>query len=241
MDMNSFEQNIITSKKSMNINYTEPTKIKIIPMCKKEHKNTRKSIYPHGYLKVVLGCMFSGKTTYIIRECKKWQSIGKRVLLLNYVMDKRYTNKNEIVSHDKIKVDCIMLRGFDELLQSTINNYDVILINEGQFFSDLCKTVLKWCDELRKIVIVSGLDGDYLRVKFGEIIDLIPDCDEIIKLKAYCSMCKDGTEALFSWKITKNKNLIDIGTDNYVPLCRQHYNKQKKLATCRDTTVYGIN
>jgi thymidine kinase len=73
------------------------------------------------------------------------------------------------------------------------------------------------------------------------MVDLIPDCDEIIKLKAYCSMCKDGTEALFSWKTTKNKNLIDIGTDNYVPLCRQHYNKQKNLATHRDTTIYSIN
>lgn len=193
-------------------------------------KIVNKSIYTDGYLKVILGCMFSGKTSYIIRECKKWQSIGKNVLMINYMMDKRYTDTNEIVSHDKIKVDCIMLDSFEELLLPALMNYDVILINEGQFFKNLRETVLKWCDELKKIVVVSGLDGDYLRGKFGEMTDLILDCDEIIKLKAYCSMCKDGTEAIFSWKTvnnTNNKNLIEIGTDIYVPLCRYHYNNQK--------------
>jgi len=152
-------------------------------------------------------------------------------------MDNRYTDRNEVVTHDKIKVDCIMLREFDELLPSSLNNYDVILINEGQFFNKLRDNVLNWCDKMKKIVVVSGLDGDFKRGKFGEMVDLIPDCDEIIKLKAYCSMCKDGTEALFSWKITNNNNLIDIGTDNYVPLCRYHYNKQKELLSNRNTNV----
>jgi len=220
----------------ISINYAEPNNtIKI--KNKNEEENIKKSKYSYGYLKVVLGCMFSGKTTYIIRECKKWQSIGKNVLMINYIMDNRYTDRNEVVTHDKIKVDCIMLREFDELLPSSLNNYDVILINEGQFFNKLRVNVLNWCDKLKKIVVVSGLDGDFKRGKFGEMVDLIPDCDEIIKLKAYCSMCKDGTEALFSWKITNNNNLIDIGTDNYVPLCRYHYNKQKELLSNRNTNV----
>jgi thymidine kinase len=130
-----------------------------------------------------------------------------------------------------------MLREFDELLPSVLNNYDVILINEGQFFNKLRDNVLNWCDRMKKIVVVSGLDGNFKRGKFGEMVDLIPDCDEIIKLKAYCSLCKDGTEALFSWKTTKNNNLIDIGTDNYIPLCRYHYNKQKKMLSVRNTNV----
>jgi thymidine kinase len=180
----------------------------------------------NGYLKIVTGCMFSGKTSYIIRECKKWQSIGKNVLMINYDLDKRYSDKNQVVSHDKFKIDCIMVNDLD----IDVSEYDVILINEAQFFSQLKDHVNIWCDELKKIVVVSGLDGDYLRGKFGEVLDLIPSCDEFIKLKAYCSMCKDGTDAIFTWKIHNNndiKNIIDIGVHNYTPLCRKHYNIQK--------------
>lgn len=190
--------------------------------------------YPDGYLKLVMGCMFSGKTTYIIRECKKWQSINKNVLMINYAMDKRYSDKDKVVSHDRLSVDCVMVDKFTDKLNLMIENYDVILINEGQFFSDLRKNVKYWCDELKKIVVVSGLDGDYIRGKFGEITDLIPDCDDLIKLKAYCSICKDGTDAIFTWKVIDNpanpkKVLIDIGTDKYVPLCRKHYNEEKGI------------
>lgn len=188
--------------------------------------------FPNGYLKIVTGCMFSGKTTYIIRECKKWQSIGKHVLMINYALDRRYSDQDKIISHDKYSVDCMMIDKFTPKLSKKIEAYDVILINEGQFFSDLKINVHYWCDELKKIVVVSGLDGDFMRGKFGEILDLIPSCDDHIKLKAYCSMCKDGTDAIFTWKI-KNRSLdcsvvVDIGIDKYVPLCRKHYNQECK-------------
>ena len=241
-----YSQNSNSSDSDSNSNDSEISiifdkKVKIEHMDSKDNlKVVKKTPYASGYLKVVLGCMFSGKTTYIVRECKKWQSIGKNVLMINYILDTRYTNKNEVVTHDQIKVDCVMLNNFNELLSSSINNYDVILVNEGQFFSNLRNTVLKWCDDYNKIVVVSGLDGDYMRGKFGEMTDLIPDCDEIIKLKAYCSMCADGTDALFSWKLSNNDNLIDIGSDNYVPLCRYHYNKQKSI-TFDNTIVNKSN
>jgi thymidine kinase len=190
-------------------------------------------VFPDGYLKLVIGCMFSGKTSYIIRECKKWQSIGKNVLMINYALDTRYTNQNKVVSHDKYSIDCMMVDKFSSKLSKKIEMYDVILINEAQFFSDLRSYAKHWCDDLKKIVVVSGLDGDYLRGRFGEILDLIPDCDELIKLKAYCSFCKDGTDAIFTWKIKDNPTdvdvVIDIGSDKYVPLCRKHYNNERYM------------
>lgn len=192
-------------------------------------------VFPNGYLKIVTGCMFSGKTTYIIRECKKWQSIGKHVLMINYALDRRYSDQDKVVSHDKYSVDCMMVDKFTPKLSKKIESYDVILINEGQFFPDLKVNVHHWCDELKKIVVVSGLDGDFMRGKFGEILDLIPDCDDHIKLKAYCSMCKDGTDAVFTWKVkdrpTDCNVVVDIGTDKYVPLCRKHYNQERKKTT----------
>ena len=163
-------------------------------------------IYPHGYLKIVIGCMFSGKTTYIINECRKWQRLGKRALIINYALDKRYSDEDKVMSHDKIGIDCLMMENltFDRLERSSVHTYDIVLINEGQFFPNLKDQVKYLVDDLKKIVVVSGLDGDFLRGRFGEILDLIPDCDELIKLKAYCPKCSNGTEAIFTWKTEDN-------------------------------------
>ena len=183
--------------------------------------------YPEGYLKLIIGCMFSGKTSSIIAECTRWKSIGMNVLVINYDLDKRYSDKDMAITHDKNGIDCTMLR---ELSNHNVNDYDVILVNEGQFFGDLKENVLQWCDEMKKIVIVSGLDGDYLRKPFGQILELIPYADDYIKLKAYCVMCKDGTEGIFTWKTIDRdpQAVVDIGTDKYIPVCRKHYNDNNK-------------
>lgn len=78
---------------------------------------------------------------------------------------------------------------------------------------------------LKKHVVVSGLDGDCFRNTFGDIIKLIPICDSVDKLTAYCNKCNDGTLAPFSKKIIQTSNsLIDIGgSDKYIPVCRHHY------------------
>ena len=74
-----------------------------------------------------------------------------------------------------------------------------------------------------KIVYVGGLDGDFNMKKFGQILDLIPYSDNIVKLTSLCMNCKDGTKALFSKRITNNESQIVIGSDNYIPLCRKCY------------------
>ena len=78
----------------------------------------------------------------------------------------------------------------------------------------------------RKHVIVVGLDGDSNRVNFGEIHKLIPLCDDIIKLKAYCSICKDGTLGLFSKRISESKEKVLVGSEeDYIAVCRKCYLK----------------
>ncbi len=189
------------------------------------------SIHVNGYLKIVIGCMFSGKTTYIINECKKWKRLGKRALIINYALDRRYSNDDKVISHDEIGVDCLMMHKLTFDTSINIDSYDIILVNEGQFFPNLKEKVKYLVDFLKKIVIISGLDGDYLRNSIGDILELIPDCDELIKLKAYCSLCSNGTEAIFTWKTQDNPTdkevLIDIGTEKYIPLCRKHYNQER--------------
>ena len=100
------------------------------------------------------------------------------------------------------------------------------MIDEGQFFPDLKEYVVKWCEEYKKNIIVIGLDGDYKRNPFGQILDLIPIADNVMKLKAMCKLCSDGTEALFTHRLTTEDEQVLIGNSNYIPVCRQHYLEQ---------------
>ena len=108
-----------------------------------------------------------------------------------------------------------------------VKRAEAIFINEGQFFGDLKETVLNWCENLGKHIYIVGLDGDRHRNKFGQLLDLIPFADYYEKLHAKCILCRDGTDAIFTFDQSTNTNLsqtqIVVGTDQYLPLCRKHY------------------
>lgn len=177
-----------------------------------------------GYLHLILGPMFSGKTTEIIRLYNNYSKIDKRILVINYKEDNRY-HDTLLSTHDKIMIPSVNLFKLEELADEEINTYDVILINEGQFFTDLVTQVLKYIEKMNKIVYVCGLDGDFRRKKFGSILDLIPYCNEITKLKAFCAICKNGKPGLFSKRIIQDETQIVIGNDIYIPVCRGCYIK----------------
>ena len=102
-------------------------------------------------------------------------------------------------------------------------NSKVVLINEAQFFPDLEDNVKLMLKE-KKQVYVAGLDGDFEQKKFGQILELIPLCDKFTKFTSLCAMCKNGTPAIFSKRLTKEKEQMIIGSDNYLPVCRSCYN-----------------
>jgi thymidine kinase len=96
------------------------------------------------------------------------------------------------------------------------------LIEEGQFFTDLYKYVILWCQTKR--VYIAGLNGDANKQLFGDIHTLIPHADEIIFMKALCKTCNDGTPAIFSKKMITNNNLIEVGgSELYSAVCRKHF------------------
>ena len=168
-------------------------------------------------LNLIIGPMFSGKTTELLRIAKRLSSINLKVLLLNYFEDKRYSD-SEMSTHDKTSLPCEFISDFNNVNYS---NYDVICINEAQFFSGLvnfCKKVL--LDN--KTLYICGLDGDFKQEKFGELLDLIPLSDSITKLHAFCSLCKDGTHAHFTKRLVSNECQKLIGTEEYIPVCRKH-------------------
>jgi len=174
-----------------------------------------------GYLELILGPMFSGKTTYLIRTYDRSIKNGNNVLVINYSEDTRYSNKM-LSSHDQVMIPCVFSKSlYSAIHNNDINSYHVVLINEGQFFDDLYESVLYLVETLHKSVYICGLDGDFKRQRFGTLLDLVPLCDKITKLNSRCNFCDNP--ALFSHRITSEKEQVVIGVNNYVPLCRNCY------------------
>jgi thymidine kinase len=166
--------------------------------------------------------MFSGKTSKIIETYKKYKYIGKNAVVVNYAEDTRY-HETMLSTHDKVMIPCIHALRLSNIRDDVLLKADIIFINEGQFFADVFEMVRELVDTHGKIVYISALDGDFLRNKFGQVLDLIPYCNAVTKLSALCAECKDGTPASFSHRISTELNQVVIGSDNYQPLCRKCY------------------
>lgn len=182
-----------------------------------------------GYLGIYLGPMFSGKTTRLIQLHKTNTYIGKKIVVINFYADTRY-HDTMLSTHDHIMIPCILMDDLRDAWKNPENTHyeeihsaNMILINEGQFFKHLFEIVLEMVEKEKKEVHICGLDGDFKRNVFGEILQLIPYCDHIEKLTSLCACCKDGTPGLFSHRITGENEQIVVGSDNYKPLCRKCY------------------
>ena len=168
-------------------------------------------------LNLIIGCMFSGKTSELLRIAKRLKSIDISVLMINYHEDTRYSN-NTICSHDNQELPSEFVEDLEKI---NYDKYDVICINEAQFFTGLLDFCLKALKD-NKVVYVCGLDGDYKQEPFGELLNLIPYCDNITRLSAFCKICKNGTKAHFTKRITDSKEQKVIGVNEYIPVCRNH-------------------
>ena len=127
-----------------------------------------------------------------------------------------------LATHDNVTIPCIKTDNLLNLITTEdIYFSQVILINEGQFFPDLLLFVEDMLSKANhKKIYVCGLDGDFTQNRFGQILDLIPLCDKVSKLTSLCSICKNGTPGIFSKRITSQREQIVVGSDNYIPVCR---------------------
>ena len=181
-----------------------------------------------GKIELILGPMFSGKSTRLIELMRKYVYKAKKTIMVKFYADQRYTDKSEVVTHDLIKYDsinCKILRNsFD-----TLKEYDVIGIDEGQFFADLVEV----CEELAlmgKIVLIAALNGDFRMEPFPVIQRIIAKADKIKLLKAYCFNCHK--DAKFSLRIVQSNETVLIGAgESYKPACREchvFFSKQRE-------------
>jgi thymidine kinase len=182
-----------------------------------------------GYLELIVGPMYSGKTSKLFNIHKQYTFCEVKTLVINYEEDTRYS-QTMLSTHDKSMIPCIKsttLEGISDIANGNLTNEfsdaSVILINEGQFFKDIVSWVSMAVEVYKKKVYICGLDGDFQRRKFGNWLDLIPLCDKVSKLHSFCSICK-SKPAIFSHRISKVKTQKLIGSSCYVPLCRTCYN-----------------
>lgn len=188
---------------------------------------------PHGYLELILGSMFSGKTSYLLDVYKKCMFCNIPVAVINYAADDRYTSEPMLSTHDKQMIPCILATTISDAIQNNsemIACVETILINEGQFFPDIEDQVKQLVEVGNKRVYICGLDGDFERKPIGNLLQLVPFSDHIIKLKSLCSLCRDGTPGVFSFRTSREVDQVVIGSSNYVPLCRGCY---QKAAHCK--------
>ena len=177
-----------------------------------------------GYLKIILGCMFSGKSTELIRRLSRYEAVGIPTLLINSSLDTR--TDNNVKTHNNLTKSARKTKN----LMSLVNSIEYLTnnvsgIDEAQFFTDLKEFVLY--SENNKIIIIVGLDGDSDRQPFGQILECIPLCDEVVKLTAMDMLSKDGTKAIFSKRISNNNDSkILIGADEkYLAVSRNNFLK----------------
>lgn len=197
-----------------------------------------------GYLRVIIGPMYSGKSTLlldIIRQfsketvrnrfdsnfVNKQETNNKKFMVINHSSDTRY-GKNVISTHNKQQYPCYSLSKLSEIEVSPEYNKIYkeskrIIIDESQFFDSksLYQFVYESVIFLHKTVIVSGLSGDSNQQKFGGILDLLPLADKIDVLYATCSHC--GEIAPFTKRIVNNTSKTLVGSvGTYEPVCRDH-------------------
>jgi len=195
-----------------------------------------------GTLYLKFGPMFSGKTTWLNGELTEFADTGFSVLKITNIKDVRKdvagnsdsgTTHNSAIETLSPKVHRIKA---SNLCDIDVNNYNVIGIDEAQLFQDLTQVVERWVEDFGKHVRVVGLDGDFRKCRWGDILSLIPLSNGAEKLNARCTICLRELErmnfrgnllsisASFTKRLTDSTVQEDIGgSDKYMPVCRYHH------------------
>ncbi len=170
-----------------------------------------------GWIEVICGSMFSGKTEELIRRLKRAKIANQRIEIYKPSIDTRY-QEGEIVSHDENSIPSIPIDNAASILLLT-QKVDVVAVDEAQFLDD---GLIDVCNKLAvegTRVIVAGLDMDYLGKPFGPLPGLLATAEYITKLHAICARC--GNIASYSWRKTPvNKQIVLGEKDVYEPRCR---------------------
>lgn len=175
------------------------------------HKHT-------GWIEVICGSMFSGKTEELIRRVHRTEFARQKAIVFKPGLDNRYT-EDQVVSHSRMSAPSINIEDITELSRYITDDLDVVAIDEAQFFSDAIVDVCNQLADQGLRVIVAGLDQDYRGVPFGPMPQLLAIAEYVTKLNAICVKC--GNPASRTQRLVKDDHTILVGaSDFYEARCR---------------------
>lgn len=180
--------------------------------------------YREGYIEVICGCMFAGKTEELIRRINVLSYARKNILVFKPKIDDRYST-TEIASHAGSKVPCIVISEAKEILDHVNYDTDVVAIDEVQFFDEDVVDICEYLADSGLRVMVAGLDKDFRGEPFGVLPDLLTRAEFVTKLTAVCAKC--GAPATRTQRIINGKPasfndpIVLVGAkEAYEPRCR---------------------
>jgi len=178
-----------------------------------------------GWIEVICGSMFSGKTEELIRRLKRARIARQKVEIFKPKIDTRY-DEEDVVSHDANSIRSTPVDSSNQILLMA-NDFDVVGIDEAQFFDEELAAVCNTLANNGVRVIVAGLDMDYLGKPFGPIPSLLATAEYVTKVHAICPYC--GDLANYTHRTVDQDGQVMLGeAEAYEPLCRKHYTEFRK-------------
>ncbi|MEE9373877.1 MAG: thymidine kinase [Saprospiraceae bacterium] len=174
-----------------------------------------------GWIEIITGCMFSGKSEELIRRLKRAQIANQNLICFKPIKDDRYADE-QVVSHDSNSQDSISIEKSTEILKYVEQSTNIIGIDEGQFFDMDIVEVTQKLALSGKRVVVAGLDLDFRGIPFGPMPHLMAVAEYVTKVHAICPHC--GNLATHSYRLSEETDTVVIGEkDKYEPRCRMCY------------------
>ncbi len=182
--------------------------------------------YREGWIEVICGCMFAGKTEELIRRINVLSFAKKKIIIFKPKIDDRYSS-TQIVSHAGRSIDCITIDKASEMLDylKKEEDVDVVAIDEVQFFDEDVVAICDYLADQGKRVMVAGLDKDFRGEPFGVMPELLTRAEFVTKLTAVCAKC--GAPATRTQRLINNEPasfhdpIVLVGaTEHYEPRCR---------------------
>ena len=172
-----------------------------------------------GWIEVIAGPMFSGKSEELIRLLRRSLIARQRVQVFKPRLDNRYS-EGDVVSHSQMRIPCVLVERSDEILPRLDPRTEVVGIDEAQFFDEGLPALCGHLANLGKRVIVAGLDMDYRGVPFGPMPVLLAVAERVQKISAICSRC--GAPAAYTQRLVASDELVVVGAAGaYEARCRR--------------------
>ena len=172
-----------------------------------------------GWIEVIAGPMFSGKSEELIRLLRRAAIARQRVQVFKPKLDNRYS-EGDVVSHTQMRIPCELVERADEIRSRLDPRTEVVGIDEAQFFDDALPRVCGHLANLGKRVIVAGLDMDYRGIPFGPMPELLAVAEEVHKIHAICTSC--GAQAAYTQRLIESDELVVVGASGaYEARCRR--------------------